>query len=108
MKTNGVGPEAFAASISLLSRSEMDVMPSSSRSSGRSSDPSEPTTNSPTRRGRWRSSGRARGQPRLLLRAEEVLELLVWCCRDRECDGDASSTPGRAGDLDRAAERLDS
>jgi hypothetical protein len=27
MKTTGVVPEAFAASISLLSRSEMDVMP---------------------------------------------------------------------------------
>jgi hypothetical protein len=27
MKTTGVVPEAFAASISLLSRSEMDAMP---------------------------------------------------------------------------------
>ena len=32
MKTTGVVPEAFAASISLLSRSEMDAMPNSSRS----------------------------------------------------------------------------
>jgi hypothetical protein len=32
MKTTGVVPEAFAASISLLSRSEMDPMPNSSRS----------------------------------------------------------------------------
>jgi len=34
-----VVPEAFAASISLLSRCEMDAMPNSSRSSGRSSRP---------------------------------------------------------------------
>jgi hypothetical protein len=32
MKMTGVVPEAFAASISLLSRSEMDAMPNSSRS----------------------------------------------------------------------------
>jgi len=32
MKTTGVVPEAFAAAISLLSRSEMDPMPNSSRS----------------------------------------------------------------------------
>jgi hypothetical protein len=32
MKTTGVLPEAFAASISPLSRSEMDAMPNSSRS----------------------------------------------------------------------------
>src|SRR4029450_13104362 len=31
MKTTGVAPEVFAASISLLSRSEMDAMPNSSR-----------------------------------------------------------------------------
>jgi hypothetical protein len=31
MKTTGVVPEAFAASISLLSRSEMDPMPNSFR-----------------------------------------------------------------------------
>ena len=30
MKTTGVVPEAFAASISLLSRSEMDAMPTPS------------------------------------------------------------------------------
>ena len=43
MKTTGVVPEAFAASISLLSRSEMDAMPNSSRSqwkvSGESYEP---------------------------------------------------------------------
>jgi hypothetical protein len=33
MKTTGMVPEAFAASISMLSRSEMDAMPNSSRSS---------------------------------------------------------------------------
>jgi hypothetical protein len=32
MKTTGVVPEAFAASISLLSRSEMDALANSSRS----------------------------------------------------------------------------
>ena len=32
MKTTGMVPEALAASISLLSRSEMDAMPNSSRS----------------------------------------------------------------------------
>ena len=48
MKTTGVVPEAFAASISLLSRSEMDAMPTPLGRSGRSSDPSEPTTSSST------------------------------------------------------------
>jgi len=46
MKTTGVVPEAFAVSISLLSRSEMDATPNSLGRSGRSSDPSEPTTSS--------------------------------------------------------------
>ena len=44
MKTTGVAPEAFAASISLLSRSEMDAMPNSSRSQWKVIRPSEPTT----------------------------------------------------------------
>ena len=46
MKTTGVVPEAFAASISLLSRSEMDAMPNSSRSQWKVIRPSEPTTSS--------------------------------------------------------------
>ena len=47
MKTTGVMPEALAASISLLSRSEMDAIPNSSRSQWKD-DPSEPTTSSST------------------------------------------------------------
>ena len=40
IKTTGMVPEAFAASISLLSRSEMDAMPNSSRSQWSVIDPS--------------------------------------------------------------------
>ena len=48
------------------------------------------------------------GDPASSRRAEEVLDLLVWLRRDRECDDDARATSRRAVDLDRAAERLDS
>jgi hypothetical protein len=61
MKTTGVVPEAFAASISLLSRSEMDPMPNSSRSQWKVIRPSEPTTSSGSRPSTCERKGRRSG-----------------------------------------------